>query len=377
MERFAKRYGLFFLLGGIIGMASVYCLVIPVCQEMVGRVAGSAGGSGRTSDAVPLSHDIMFRVSRFFAALWVFVLGTCVGSFLNVVIYRVPQGISVLIKGSYCPQCREPIRPQDNVPLLGWLRLQGQCYNCGLEISSRYPIVELAIGLLFLLLFFVELVSGGANLPVRPVNRLTGVQWTVFEPQWELFALYSYHCFLLCSLFAWAMIRRDGHLVPKKAVVIVLAMAVGAPIFLPSLLPWPWWRGTVELLPHASLTAGWTSILGILCGFVAAEILSVKRLPTDQDADVSHIPSWLLIGAGLGWQAVVGIFVLVFAWGVTRKLFNRMSAHNETSMVDDDPELLTETGNAVEPVYRHFALLTATLGHHLMWRQIASVFVEF
>ncbi len=77
------------------------------------------------------------------------VLGLSVGSFLNVVIHRVPRDESLIRPGSHCPQCQVPVRPWHNVPVLGWLVLRGRCAHCHARISPRYPIVELATGLLF------------------------------------------------------------------------------------------------------------------------------------------------------------------------------------------------------------------------------------
>src|SRR6266540_3233094 len=77
------------------------------------------------------------------------LLGLAVGSFLNVVIYRVPRGESVVSPGSHCPKCGRPIRGRHNVPVLGWLVLRGRCYDCGAPISVRYPLVEAATGVLF------------------------------------------------------------------------------------------------------------------------------------------------------------------------------------------------------------------------------------
>ena len=76
------------------------------------------------------------------------VFGLLVGSFLNVVIWRVPNGMSVLRPPSHCPSCEHPIRPWDNVPVLSWLVLGGRCRDCGDRISVRYPAVELATALL-------------------------------------------------------------------------------------------------------------------------------------------------------------------------------------------------------------------------------------
>jgi len=79
------------------------------------------------------------------------VLGLAIGSFLNVVAYRVPRGESVVRPASACPCCGSPIRGRHNVPVLGWLVLRGRCYDCGAPISVRYPVVELGTGGLFAL----------------------------------------------------------------------------------------------------------------------------------------------------------------------------------------------------------------------------------
>lgn len=77
------------------------------------------------------------------------VLGLLVGSFLNVVIWRVPRGESVVRPRSRCPSCDAPIRERDNIPVLSWLLLRGRCRDCAAPISARYPLIEAATGLLF------------------------------------------------------------------------------------------------------------------------------------------------------------------------------------------------------------------------------------
>jgi leader peptidase (prepilin peptidase)/N-methyltransferase len=79
----------------------------------------------------------------------VVVLGLVLGSFLNVVVHRVPRGESVVRPPSACPGCGKHIRPRDNVPVLGWLLLRGRCRDCGQQISARYPLVELGCAGLF------------------------------------------------------------------------------------------------------------------------------------------------------------------------------------------------------------------------------------
>jgi leader peptidase (prepilin peptidase)/N-methyltransferase len=76
------------------------------------------------------------------------VLGTIVGSFLNVVTYRLPRHESLITPASHCPGCGAPVKPYDNIPVLSWLLLRGHCRQCGERISVRYPLIELTTGLL-------------------------------------------------------------------------------------------------------------------------------------------------------------------------------------------------------------------------------------
>lgn len=77
------------------------------------------------------------------------VFGLLIGSFLNVVVYRVPVGMSLVTPASACPNCHHEIKGYDNVPVLSWLALRGKCRNCKMPISARYPIVELVTGIAF------------------------------------------------------------------------------------------------------------------------------------------------------------------------------------------------------------------------------------
>ncbi|MCB0921050.1 MAG: prepilin peptidase [Actinobacteria bacterium] len=77
------------------------------------------------------------------------LFGLLIGSFLNVVVWRLPRSESLSHPGSHCPVCNHPIRPYDNIPVVSWLVLRGRCRDCGARISARYPLVEAATGLLF------------------------------------------------------------------------------------------------------------------------------------------------------------------------------------------------------------------------------------
>ena len=80
------------------------------------------------------------------------VFGLVIGSFLNVVAWRIPRGESINSPGSHCPVCETSLRPIDNIPVISWVFLRGRCHFCGTPISARYPLVESATAVLFGLL---------------------------------------------------------------------------------------------------------------------------------------------------------------------------------------------------------------------------------
>lgn len=88
------------------------------------------------------------------ASILVFIFGAAIGSFLNVVVYRLPAGISLLYPPSRCPHCFHKLGMTENVPVLGWLWLRGRCRWCKTSISIRYPLVEAVTGIIFLLVFW-------------------------------------------------------------------------------------------------------------------------------------------------------------------------------------------------------------------------------
>lgn len=143
------------------------------------------------------------------------VLGLAVGSFLNVVVWRVPRGDSVVSPPSACPSCGRPIRPVDNIPVVSWLVLSGRCRDCGERISPRYPLVELGTAVLFAL-----------------------TAWH-FGPAWHLVAF----LYLAAIGVALALIDLDVHRLPDAIVLPsypVAAVLLGAAALLdgdPGLLP--------------------------------------------------------------------------------------------------------------------------------------------
>src|SRR5215467_882723 len=93
----------------------------------------------------------MIGSSVFLQAI-AFLLGLVLGSFLNVVIARLPEGESIVSPRSRCPRCKTPIRPKDNIPVLSYVLLRGRCRDCRKKIPWRYPVIELSAGVLLWIL---------------------------------------------------------------------------------------------------------------------------------------------------------------------------------------------------------------------------------
>jgi hypothetical protein len=121
---------------------------------------------------------------------WIFALGSIIGSYLNVVAYRMPRGKPLFWPPSSCPACGARIAIRDNIPVLGWIILKGKCRNCGQPISPRYPIVEAVVGFLFLILSVRELFTDGGNLPFRESNPQSTVMTTLLFPQPLVISIY-------------------------------------------------------------------------------------------------------------------------------------------------------------------------------------------
>ncbi len=376
------QHGLRILLWGTFGFIMAYSIVVPLVQEAIYLQTASATETDPqfAMDRLTLPQKMLFKFSESTTGMWFFVVGSCVGSFLNVVIYRVPAGISVLAKASHCPKCQTKIAGRDNLPLIGWLKLQGQCRNCGTSIASRYPSVELTIGLLFLLLYFVELISGGTNLPGRLPNHYAGALWILFYTKWDLVSLYVFHCYVLCAVFSWIMIGRDGHRVPTKAVIITIGIVTGAALIWPHLLPW----SADGLLPPemhiTNLPPVASAAIRLLSG--AAVGISVGWLVSRYCCFPFQPGTWLMIGIAFGWQSAVSISVLCVGAKLLLRMATIFSTVERRAAASDGSVASIQqvhTHSGVRDKQAHGAnswrwlLPIVLLTHHCLWRQLVLV----
>jgi leader peptidase (prepilin peptidase)/N-methyltransferase len=237
-------------------------------------------------------------------AIWLFAFGGAVGSFLNVVIYRLPAGKSLVYPGSHCPACDHPIRWYDNVPVFAWFLLRGRCRDCGSRISARYPLVEAITAGLFLLVGLAEGLSGGANLPLPPAVSIAGATvppLTIGQSS----VVVGYHLLLLCTLLAAVLIEYDGHRVPVRLFAPASLLGWLAPLVWPYLHPVCARRAVSAGFPDgiaawADGTAGLA--LGMLLG------MALSRLPGARRGLGAMLPA-ACVGLLLGWQAVLVLSV--------------------------------------------------------------------
>jgi leader peptidase (prepilin peptidase) / N-methyltransferase len=142
--------------------------------------------------------------------VFLFALGACIGSFLNVVVWRLPRGQSLVTPPSHCPKCSHKLAWYDNLPVIGWILLRGRCRYCGVYISARYPIVEAVTGGLFVLYYvvFFMLQMGpcppGAEMRLRPL---------MIEHDWPMYGLYM---LMIACLLAASLIDAELYIIPLE-----------------------------------------------------------------------------------------------------------------------------------------------------------------
>ena len=161
-------------------------------------------------------------------AMMIFIFGTMIGSFLNVVIYRIPKGESIVFPSSKCQSCQTPLKWWHNIPMISWIFLGGKCYFCHEKISAQYPVVEFLTGIIFLMLYLK-----------------LGLVW--YLP----FAAASF-----AALFALVMIDFKYMAVPDSVNFAALLFALIQPDFLHAAL-------------YAAIAAGGLYLIGLLSSLIA------------------------------------------------------------------------------------------------------------
>ncbi|MBC7901039.1 MAG: prepilin peptidase [Saprospiraceae bacterium] len=244
--------------------------------------------------ALLASFESLTGLPEFFAYAFVFAFGAVVGSFLNVVIHRVPNEESIVFPNSACPNCKSPIKAYDNIPILSWIILRGKCRRCKEPISARYPTVEVLTGLLFLLTYW----QIGLN-PFLPV----------------------------CLIFVAAMVSLvfidAGHMIlPNVITYPLLIFALLVRVIYPLVFDGNYFSD-MAFAPATSLAGYPVWIISLIAGIIGAlagggslwlvgEIW--KRLRGVDAMGLGDVKMMLGVGALLGWRlSFVAIFLAAFS----------------------------------------------------------------
>ena len=275
--------------------------------------------------------------------VFVFVFGAAVGSFLNVVIHRVPNELSIVFPNSACPNCNNPIKPYDNIPLLSWLILGGKCRNCKNPISARYPAVELLTALLFVLVFWqigfnlflpVSLIFVASMVALIFIDAENMILPNVITYPLLVFALLVR---LLFPMFDSAAYFSDLNLSPLNQMhdspiwlVSLIGAALGALVGGGSLWAvgeiWKRLRGVdamglgdVKMMFAVGALLGWRlTLLTIFLGAFTGAIIGIAVIARQKEKDFqAQIPFGIFLGIGsivalLFGNQLVGWYVQTF-----------------------------------------------------------------
>jgi leader peptidase (prepilin peptidase)/N-methyltransferase len=281
---------------------------------------------------------IFLHLPMILWVVWTFILGSAVGSLLNVCIARLPLEKSILWPMSRCGSCLQPIRWYDNIPLVSYWVLRGRCRSCGAPFSVRYFLVELGTGLAFAGLFALEILANVHDLPF-----LRQQPWAIRNGliPWQAWAFFLHHAVLVSLLIVAAACDMERREIPLPLTMFGTVLGlIGATLFPwpwpndpaapgmqpppgqqwwladpgsigQGLYPWPVWGPLPAWLPLGSHRAGFaTGLAGMLVGtwmlrgvrWVFTRGLGREALGMG-DADLM-----MMAGAFLGWQPVVVAF---------------------------------------------------------------------
>ena len=245
------------------------------------------------------------------------VLGLVIGSFLNVVAYRVPAGIA-LTRESRCPQCDARVRPWQNVPVLAWIALRGRCATCSAPISPRYPLVEAATGLIFAAVagYFaapaMSTAAGGA-----PAAVVVAVAYLYFAAVSVVLSLIDLdtrrlpnaivlpsYIVSLVLLAAACVLGADWSALLRAVIAMAVLFAFYALLRL--IRPDGMGGGDVKLAGLIGIQLGWLGwgsvVVGAFAAFLLGGVFGVALLLARRAGRRTAIPfgPWMLVGAWVG-----------------------------------------------------------------------------
>jgi leader peptidase (prepilin peptidase)/N-methyltransferase len=253
----------------------------------------------------------------FLLQMLVFFMGCCLGSFLNVVIYRLPLALSIVSPGSHCPQCKHSVAPYDNIPLLSVLILRGHCRYCGATISLRYPLIEALAGLLTVFLFryygwqaqfFVELLFTYSLLVIFFIDLDT-----MLIP--DIISLPGIAIGLATSFFTPRLTWLDS----------LLGILLGGGFFYLIAIGYRWWRGQeglgggdIKLLAMIGAFLGCPGVgFTVLAGSISGTMVGLIVMRRNRQGLTTMLPFGPFLALGAVCYLFWGEVFVNWYWGTT------------------------------------------------------------
>ena len=269
--------------------------------------------------------DVVAILPPAFVIGWAFLFGSFVGSFLNVVVYRLPRNCLSINnpKRSFCPSCKTQLKLSDNIPIFGWLILRGKCKYCGVKYGMRYPAVELLTALLF----------AGAVLRVVYMDDKGGPE------NWENWIVALHLIAMSAVLLPWALIDLDLTFIPDKLTFGPLLWFVPMAAF-PNAYQWglpgewspfmynsqPMWANSLL----SALTTGLIAMAGLWLFGKFGNILFRKQVAKigGEAMGGADIKLMILLGVMLGWPKLMAAFFIAVASGAIIGMVLRVTRKN-------------------------------------------------
>lgn len=244
--------------------------------------------------------DVQYCIYVSVIYVFVFIFGACVGSFLNVCIYRLPKEESLIKRNSHCMTCGEPIKRRDLIPIISWCILRGKCRSCGAKISPRYTVVELLNALCWLF------IAWRIDVLIQPMRFiLTALLFSalivVFFMDWDTQLISTYVVIFIGILAVAYIILFHSEYDTTIKSHIIGAFAVSVPLLIIELASKgkAMGRGDVYLMAAGGLFLGTANVLcalfiGLITGSVAGMIIKHKT-----ENSVFAFGPWLSLGIAI------------------------------------------------------------------------------
>lgn len=236
-----------------------------------------------------------------YTLVFAFLFGAAIGSFLNVVIYRVPAGLSVVHPPSRCPTCENQIAWYDNIPILSWLILRGRCRHCKTSISPRYAFVEFLTGCLSAAVWYI-----GASQILSPGLNPENIPWAWLAVPW------AFQFTFLALLVVISFVDLDHFIIPHSFTIPGMVIGLAAPWVYNATM------GHEYLLFLWPPVTPWTSLTGFIIGGLAVVMIFYLYLAARgvEGLGGGDVTLMAMVGAWLGWPALVFVFFAASVQGL-------------------------------------------------------------